>query len=174
MTASLVLTVLGDDRPGLVDDLSGVITAHKANWEESRMSHLAGKFAGILRISAPDHAINDLIQALEDLNASGLRVVVELSGEAAPEAGDTGLTLELVGQDHPGIVHDITHALASLEINVEEFSSAVENASMAGGDLFRAEIRLRVPPTVSQEQLRELMENLANELMVDITLDPAD
>jgi len=98
--------------------------------------------------------------------------VVEPAGEPATMPAYTALHLELVGQDHPGIVHDISHALASLDINVAEFSSGVESASMAGGDLFRAEARLMVPGTVSQEQLRSLLENLADELMVDIALDP--
>ena len=174
MTASLVLTILGDDHPGLVDSLSGVITEHDANWEESRMSRLAGKFAGILRITVPDQRVSELTRELHALNASGLRVLVELAGEQPVTGSHTGLVLELVGQDHPGIVHDISHALASLDINVEEFSSSVESASMAGGQLFRAEARLRVPVAVSQEELRDLLENLANELMVDISLDPLD
>lgn len=171
MKQSLVLTVLGDDRPGLVDQLSGVISDHQANWEESRMAQLAGKFAGILRIHVPDAQASALSTALEALNDQGLRVVVEQSEEPQHEPQLSHLSLELVGQDHPGIVHDISHALASLAINVEEFSSSIENASMAGGDLFRAQARLGVPTSVSQEQLRNLLENLANELMVDIDLE---
>jgi glycine cleavage system regulatory protein len=76
MPTSLVLTVLGEDRPGLVEALSHIIAAHEGNWLESRMAHLAGQFAGILRASVPEGNATALLTALQGLAEHGLQVVV--------------------------------------------------------------------------------------------------
>ncbi len=171
MSVSLVLTVIGDDKPGLVDTLSQALVDHEANWLESRMSHLAGKFAGILLASVPDANARALTDALRDFESRGLGIVVEES--AAAESAETyrSLNLSLVGQDRPGIVHDISHVLASRKINIDELNTECSSASWSGETLFHASARLRIPPAVSIDELREILEGLANELMVDIALD---
>jgi len=171
MKTSLVLTVLGSDRPGLVESISDVLVRHGANWEESRMANLAGKFAGILLASVDSGEEAALIQALKRLRQTGLAVDVERSGESAPVAAHHDLRLELVGQDHPGIVRDISHVLASRDISVDELTTEVRSATMSGENLFHASARLRIPANLDTDELRDLLEDLANELMVDITLD---
>ena len=52
--ATIILTVIGEDRPGLVSALSAPINAHGASWKRSQMSRLAGKFAGIVLVSVAD------------------------------------------------------------------------------------------------------------------------
>lgn len=172
MTESLVLTIIGADRPGLVDALSQAVTQHDGNWMEGRMSSLAGKFAGILLVSVADDRADALTNALQALESEGLKVVIErstVSGKS--EAGYRPLQLELVGQDHPGIVHDISHALASHSINIDKLSTYCTSASWSGETLFHANIELSVPQKVITDDLRETLESLANEIMVDITLD---
>jgi len=51
VNVSLVLTVIGPDRPGLVESLSQAIAQQEGNWLESRMARMAGQFAGILRVN---------------------------------------------------------------------------------------------------------------------------
>lgn len=170
MTA-MVLTVIGDDRPGLVDALASVISEHGGNWEESRMAELAGKFAGILLVSIREDKVEALQSALNALDQQGLLHINAERSTAADESQHRELHLELVGQDHPGIVRDISRALTANKISIEELSSNTESASMAGGELFRAQMRLGVPSDVSSETLRDVLEDLANELMVDIELD---
>ncbi|MDH3639673.1 MAG: glycine cleavage system protein R [Gammaproteobacteria bacterium] len=170
MRTSLVLTVLGPDHPGLVEALSEIIADHQGNWMESRMAQLAGKFAGILRISVPADQEQALTEALVAHDVDGLRVMVERSQELRPGAHHD-LDLELLGHDHPGIIHDITHALVGLGINVEELNSECFDASMSGDTLFKARARLQVPLTVSTDEVREVVEGLAHQLMVDIHLD---
>ena len=169
--SSIVLTFIGADRPGLVDALSTVIIEHGGNWEESRMAQLAGKFAGILLVSVPDNNAAALSNALQTLQTEGLLHITAEQSDESVVVPSQALHLELVGQDHPGIVHDIAHALASRNISIEELNSVTESASMGGGELFRAELQLRVPDSVNHDELRELLENLANELMVDINLE---
>ena len=170
MSVSLVVTVLGSDRPGIVERVSEVVLAAGANWEESRMARLAGKFAGILRISVPAANADTLSAGLRALTSDGLTVVVESSPEAAPETFRT-VRLELVGNDHPGIIRDISKVLAQQRVNIEELETGVSGAPMTGEQLFRASVQLRLPPAVTTDWLRSRLEALAGELMVDVTLD---
>lgn len=170
MSTSLVLTIIGPDRPGLVEAVADAVAAHDANWEESRMARLAGQFAGILRVTAPAERVAALRGALDALE--GLRVVVADSSDDGAET-TRPLRLTIVGNDHPGIVRDIAHALVALGINVDELESACESAPMSGEAIFRARIALRLPDGTSSDQLRGKLERLADELMVDLELDDA-
>lgn len=168
--ATLVLTVMGDDRPGLVDALAGVVADHGGNWEHSRMAHLAQKFAGILLVSVPDEQIEALRAALDAMHTGGvLHIMMEHGGEAQVP-GHRRLSLELIGQDRAGIVHDIAHALAERGVSIEELESGTRSASMGGGTLFYAEATLLAPESVPMHELEAALEALANELMVDIEL----
>ena len=142
MAKTLVLTFIADDRPGLVEMLSAAVTAQGGNWLESRMAHLAEKFAGIARIEIPDDNVASFENALAALEAEGFRLTVEeAAGDAAP-AG-TMLTLDLLGPDHPGIVHDISHCLAEHGVSVEDLQTDIREAPMGGGTLFYAQARVR-------------------------------
>ncbi|MBL8538958.1 MAG: ACT domain-containing protein [Betaproteobacteria bacterium] len=172
MKTSLVLTVVGDDRTGLISALSDTIAAFGGNWTETRMASLGGKFAGILLVTVPQAQANDLIAAVKRLDARTLHVDVERS-EADTPSGTRLLTLELIGQDRPGIVRDISHLLAEHGINIEELETACVSGSFSGEALFKAQARLRLPRELSTADLRASLEALANELMVDLSLDEA-
>jgi glycine cleavage system regulatory protein len=167
--ATFILTVLGDDRPGLVSALSAPINAHGASWERSQMSQLAGKFAGIVVVAVPDERYDALVADLTALEAEGLQVALERTDE--PLARDRlELRLELLGADRPGIVAEISASLAAHNVSIEELTTDVHEAPMAGGTLFEARARLVAPPTASTDELRAMLEGLADELMVDLTL----
>ena len=170
MGTSLVVTVIGNDRPGIVERLSEVVLAAGANWEESRMARLAGKFAGILRISVAAANADALASGLRALTSDGLTVVVESSAEAPAETFRT-VRLELVGNDHPGIIRDISKVLAQHQVNIEELETDVSSAPMSGEMLFRARARLTVPAAMTLDQLRSVLEAIAGEIMVDVVLD---
>ena len=171
MRSQLVLTLIGRDRPGLVEAVSAEIARHGGNWEESRMAHLAGKFAGILRVSVPAEAAAPLAQALARLEREGLRVIVEGAEPSVAAGGGRRLRLELVGNDRQGIVRDISQALARRKVNVDELHTSCEDAPMGGGQLFRATALLGVPPEIAIEELRATLEDLADDLMVELSLD---
>ena len=173
MRTSLVLTVIGNDRPGLVSTLSDTIAASDGNWTETRMASLGGKFAGILLVTVPQAKADALIGALQNLEAESLHLTIGQITGAAPPEGSRLLALELVGQDRPGIVRDISHLLAEHGINIEELETACVSGSFSGEALFKAQARLRVPRQVPTAELRTGLEALANELMVDISLDEA-
>jgi glycine cleavage system regulatory protein len=167
----LVLTLIGPDRPGLVEAVAEVIASHGGNWLESRMAHLAGKFAGILRVEIPTAQVAALTAALAILNERGLRVIAEPSEGAAatPEPGRT-MDLELVGLDRPGIVREISQILARSGANVEELSTNRSSAPMSGEMLFSAKTRVHLPPHADVTRLRAELERMASDLMVEIKL----
>ncbi len=169
--ATLVLTAIGDDHAGLVRALSGVIESHGGNWETSRMAHLAGKFAGIVMVTVADDKADELIGDLKPLADQGLLdITAKLSSRATPTAG-TSLTLELVGIDQPGIVHQVSDALAERDVNIEELETETVATPMDGGTLFRARAALVLPPALSADDLTDVLEELAVQLMVDIEVD---
>jgi glycine cleavage system regulatory protein len=173
MRSSMVLTVIGLDRPGIVQELAATVAAHGGNWEQSRMAQLAGHFAGILNVSLPDERAEELRRALVALTASGLRVVAETT--AAPERRSLrALRLELTGNDREGIVRDITRALAARSVNVEELDTSRESAPMSGSALFHARALLRVPAGLDVNELQKTLEGIADDLMVDVALLPIE
>jgi glycine cleavage system regulatory protein len=169
--ATLVLTLLGTDRAGLVSAVSRLITERGGSWERSQMAHLAGTFAGIVEVDVPSVQLDGLVADVEGLGAQGLRVTVERSGsEPAPAAAQHRLALHLVGADRPGIVAEVTTLLAEHGVNVEELSTQVVHAPMAGGTLFEADAVVGVPGDSDLAALRSALEALADELMVDLDL----
>ena len=168
--SDLVLTLIGPDRPGIVEAIAEPIARHGGNWLESRMAHLAGKFAGILRIDVPAGRQASLVSALGELEASGLKLTIEVGPEAVAEPASRTFLLELVGLDRPGIVREISHALAERGVNIEELTTDRTTAPMSGELLFRSRARVSVPAGTDPERLRERLEQLAGDLMVQITL----
>lgn len=167
---TLVLTVIGDDRPGLVSALAARLNTHGALWQRSQMSRLAGKFAGIVEVVVPPGKVDDMVADLESLAAQGL--VVNLARTSTlPETPTHRLSLELVGADRPGIVAEISALLSARHISIEEFATSVTHAPMAGGMLFEAHAVLAAPASADQSELRAALESLADELMVDVALD---
>lgn len=170
MRTTFVLTVLWDDKPGLVEQLSDQILAAGANWEESRMARLAGKFAGLLRVSVDASRADALAASLKTLDASGLSVVVAPS-DVSPVAASRTLRLELLGHDQPGIIRDISRALTHHQVNIEELETNVTSAPMSGEALFRARALLRVPSTTTVASVIAGLEALAGRLTVDLTVE---
>jgi glycine cleavage system regulatory protein len=163
--ASFILTVVGPDRPGLVRALSEAVAAHNGSWLESRMARLAGQFAGIVLVEAPEAVLDDL-QALE---SRGLRIGVQHGTPAvAIEAARPRLSLEVVGNDRPGIVRDISKVLAENALNIEELTTNIASASFSGDTLFRVSALVRAPDVAAVDAVRAGLERLGNELMVDI------
>lgn len=175
MRAIRLLTVIGEDRPGLVESLASVVAAHGGNWLESRMARLGGQFAGIVRVEIPEDRADGLARALAGGQARGVQVTLTAAGAApVPAAGGVRVKLSLVGHDRPGIVRDVTGVLARHGVNVEELVTGTESAAMSGDLLFRAEAEIRVPAGTPLESVRSALEAIAADLMVDVDLTPTD
>ncbi|MFK5634601.1 MULTISPECIES: glycine cleavage system protein R [unclassified Ornithinimicrobium] len=179
---TLVITVVGDDRAGLVSALADAIAEHGGSWGRSQLAELAGVFAGIVTVDVPPGRAEELTAALEPL-AGVLETTVREApgprGAAGGPGGDTGAPvlprasyrLELVGNDRPGIVRDISGVLTAHGVSIDLLDTRTGPAPMAGGQIFEADITLRPSEQTDLTALRGALEDLAGELMVDITLE---
>ena len=171
MRSMIVLSVVGQDRTGLVQAIAEAITAVGGNWEESRMARLAGQFAGILLVTVDGERADELVASLRKLEASGLVVTVRPTEAAAPAAATIRFQLTLTAHDRPGIVRDVSKILAERGFNVEELETEVASAPMSGEPMFTARAHVRAPATSSLSELRGKLEALGGELMLDLAVE---
>lgn len=168
----LVFTFVGADQPGLVEKLSATVAAHGGNWLESRMSELAGQFAGIVKVEVPPPQMAALRTALLALSAQQLSVLVADSPGAVGTSNLQTLRLSILGNDRPGIVREVAHALAARAISVCEMDTSVTSAPMSGAPLFEAVARIQVPQSLDLAELQAQLDSIADALTVDIDLQP--
>ncbi len=168
MKTYLVMTVLGADRPGLVRTLADAVAAHGGNWLESRMARLAGQFAGIVRIECPADRADELVALLTAPNESGLTVLA-----AREDGGDSTerrtVEVEVVGLDRPGIVRELTAAVAAAGGNIEELTTNLESAPMSGHPMFRARGVISIPADAEITTVAEAIGHLGGDLTVDVS-----
>jgi len=164
---TLILTIVGSDRPGLVAAVADVVDAHGGNWENSQLAELAGVFAGVVQVSVADDRVSDLTTALEGLE--GLTVAVH-AGNATAESAAQPVSLQILGNDRPGIVREISTVLSAHQLSIDDMTTTTRDAAMAGGRLFEASVTAEVPASADLDALRADLERLATEIQVDITL----
>jgi len=160
-----ILTVMANDRPGIAERLAREIENQKGNWLESRMATMAGKFAGIVRIEIPESQSEAAQKALQGLRDEGLSIQIEL-GETSDE-NIIQHCVEVVGNDRPGIVREVTNVLAAQSVNVIDLQTEIEPASMSGGSLFRAKIEFALTESQTLDAVVQALEDLSPDLMVD-------
>ena len=170
MERALVMTVIGQDRPGLVETVANLVTEHGGNWLESRMARLGGQFAGILRVQLPEEREAGFLKAIKGLLDQGLSITAQSDVPVNPAKNLEAYNLELVGQDRPGIVREISGALADFGVNVEELETECGSAAMSGETLFKAKACISIPAGADLSEVRQTLERIAADLIVEITL----
>jgi glycine cleavage system regulatory protein len=173
MENSYIITFIGDDRPGLVEQLSGVIEQNGGNWHESQLSQLGGKFAGLVLIYLAEDRAQQLETALKALSVSGISVRVTPTGPGSKTPSARNITLTLIGPDRLGIVREISRALATHQVNVIEMDSRVSSAPMSAEMLFEARIEAEIPASLVLDDLSDMLEEIADQMTLDISLEPA-
>jgi glycine cleavage system transcriptional repressor len=171
----VILSAIGDDRPGLVDDVSEFIFERGGNIEDSRMVNLAGQFAVMMLLGGSDQTIAKVRQELAALSAkTSLRAELH-EARSAPAAAGAALPFRLTGTalDQPGLVHRVSHLLRELHVNIESLETRLRPAPYTGAPMFDMELILSVPRTTPLSQLRQDIAKLCDELNVDWNLDPA-
>jgi glycine cleavage system regulatory protein len=167
MQIPLVMTIIGPDRTGLVEAVARAVATHGGNWLESRMCRLGGEFAGILRIEVLAEKKSPLLDALQKI--PGLTVTIHSGETKISPASARQTKMEIIGQDRPGIVHEISTVLARAGVNVEEFSSEVTSGAMSGETLFKASALLQLPANCDLAALKREVEKIAADLLVDVS-----
>lgn len=170
--ATLILSVVGSDRPGLTQALAGAVLSAGGNWLESHLSQLGGLYVGSVLVELAADRVDALRDAVRDVDAQGLEVRIAPAVDAAGAAGEA-VQFGLVGQDRPGIVHQVTGVLSSLGANIEAFETRLSVEPHSGAPLFHMDARLRLPPALTAEAVQAALEAISGEIMVDISLSPA-
>ncbi|HJV41446.1 glycine cleavage system protein R [Caulobacter sp.] len=169
---TLILSVVGSDRPGLTQALASAVLSAGGNWLESHLSQLGGLYVGSVLVALDDDKVEALRAAVAAVDAQGLEVRIAPTVEVAGAAGEV-LQLGVVGQDRPGIVHQVTGVLSGLGANIEAFASRLSIEPHQGAPLFHLDARLRLPPGLTAAAVQDALEAISGEIMVDIALTPA-
>lgn len=167
MAVKMILSVMAEDRPGLVEVLSGAIADHGGNWIDSSMARLGGEFAGILHIELPDEKAKAFEAALLELGTGGMTINVRKTATPERISGETA-RFELSGADHPGIVRDISAALARHGVSIDELHTDIMPGSMSGAPVFVARGVVVIPDGTDTDQVRDELEAIAQDILVDI------
>jgi len=170
MQTHLVFTVIAKDRPGLVERMADIIAATGGNWIESSMARLGGEFAGIVRIAIDGMRSDELVAQLRALSSDGIDITLRSDQEGSDLPKGASAHLDLVSQDHPGILRDITHVLSEKGVSIEHLETEVASGSMQGEALFKASADLRLPVGLDPADLSDALQEMAGDLMADINL----
>ena len=166
MKEHLVLTLVGPDKPGIVERVSAVVGRSDASWQASRMARLAGQFAGVLELAVSPQKKAELLASFRELDDGALVVVAH---DARAEVREKhGVVVDLVGTDRVGLVRELSAVFSKRGVNVDELATETEEAPMVGGTVFRMTAFLQCPPGVSAEQIRGDLEAVADDLMVEM------
>ncbi len=172
MMKDIILTLIGPDRPGIVARLAAIAAGHEGNWLDSRLMELGGIFSGMLRLELPEEQLGDFTATLKkEMEPEGFQFTIS---EAMEETGFAEVQegqLHVSGQDHPGIVQALFEVLNEEGVNVQELSTERPLAAWSGTPLFEAQARFRMPAGMDVDRLRERLETVAVDLLVEIELD---
>ncbi|MCK0114203.1 ACT domain-containing protein [Ornithinimicrobium sp. F0845] len=170
---TLVVSVIADDRPGLVAELASTVAEHGGNWLESQMGRLGGKFAGAVLIELAEDRVEEVTAAVRALTDVG---VVDVSATGSDDAGEAleSVGLLVIGQDQPGIVREVTRALADRGLSIQEFHTSTSDAPMSGDRLFEAVAVVGLPESIDLSDLRTALGEVSSQLSLDIQLDDGE
>lgn len=170
MRNHLLVTAVGEDRPGIVAHLTEVFVKNGANLEESRMAVLGGEFAVIVLVSVESDKSADLTTSLHGLEAEGISVTIKNTQPLNRErfAGHNSCSISITGADHEGIVHRISTYLRDRAINIQSVETGVTNAPETGTPLFSMKATVQVPSSISLADLQKNLNAIGNEECVDV------
>lgn len=172
MRNHLLVSAVGEDRPGIVAHLTEVFVKNGANLEESRMAVLGGEFAVIVLVTVEADAASGLTKELEGLKNEGLSVTVKSTVPVNRErfAGHSTYTIAVRGADHEGIVHRISMFLRDRGINIQSVETGITNAPETGSPLFNMTAVVQVPGSITVDELKKNLNAIGNEECVDVQL----
>ena len=175
MPEQLVLTALGDDRPGIVDELSNALFKHNLNIEDSRMSVLGGEFAVLLLVGGPSQSIEDFVADIASLEASlNMKILVKITRSEASRETSVPYTVEVVAIDNPGIVHNLASFFSSRQINIVDLNTERYAAAHTATPMFAVNMTIGVPADMPIKQLREEFIDMCDELNLDASMSAAN
>ena len=169
MQQQYVITFAGADRTGLVETLADLVKAHDGDWQQSELTRLGGAFAGVILVSVSSEGFEALDQAVQ--TGGNTNLSIHLTRATAEPHIEPNLRLTLTGPDRPGIVYEITHELAELQINILHFSSHVQSGAWSGEALFIADLETRTPAELDLDELRDRLDAVEEKMTLEIDIE---
>jgi glycine cleavage system transcriptional repressor len=172
---TLVFTLTGTDRVGIVDEVTQLLLDCGGNIETSRMARFGGEFAILVLVSLPADRLGDLETAIPRLVAEGYKVTTTQTQErhAETRAGWLPYQVDLRGADHEGIIHEIAHTLSECGITIESMDTGTARAPNSGAALFTMTALIAVPPSISDREWKATLEDATRRLDVEIKVSAA-
>lgn len=172
MSKNIVLTLTGKDKIGLVDHVTSLVVKRSGNVESSRMAHLGGEFAMLMLVTVSDAEFSNLDKDFQALRGEGYQVaLVQTEGDTKKYAGWLPYEIEVTGADHEGIIHEISHHLASQGINIESMDTSSTPAPMSGTPLFMMKGVVLVPPKLNFNAWSDALEEVGDKLNVSVKVE---
>ncbi len=160
----LVITLIGTDRPGLVETLSDTVFQHHGSWQASSLSKLAGKFAGIVQVDIKNEDAESLAKALNNIPELDV-LIADTPRQSEPDSTTHSLTV--TGNDRSGIIQEVTREIAKFGININKLKSHAQSAANSGGMIFTADFDLDIANSIPLSDLGEALESLSDDLIVE-------
>jgi len=171
MTAKLVISALGADRPGIVNELSNIVFSHGLNIEDSRMTVLGGEFAMLLLVAGEQSSLDALLSESEKIErVLQMRLLIKPTTEAGPIANTVPYAVEVAALDNPGIVHNIASFFSGRNINIVNLQTERYAAPHTGSPMFALHMTIGIPADTNIAQLREAFMDVCDELNLDAEL----
>lgn len=171
-TSQLVISVVGEDRPGIVSELCRVATDAGCNVENSRMTALGSEFAIIMLLSGSWDALAKFENQIPLLEKKQLTVLCKRTEPISEKKQMIHYNINVVSMDHPGLVYDISDFFAARGIDIEDLSTSSYRASHTGAPMFTLDMIIELGPQIKIAELREQFAILCDELNVDAAMEP--
>jgi glycine cleavage system transcriptional repressor len=172
MNTNLVITALGNDKPGIMNELSKAILDNGGNITESRMMVLSGEFAIMLLVTGNKEGIEKLNSRLDEIgNSLGLTIIAKETEQTVLEQKRLPYHVSVVSMDHPGIVHNISDFLSSHNLNIEEIETKTYPAAHTGTPMFSLDMIISIPADSSVRSLRDEFLLFCDDLNLDASLE---
>jgi glycine cleavage system transcriptional repressor len=172
MPKNIVLTLTGRDKIGLVDGVTSLIVKRGGNVEASRMARLGGEFAMLMLVTVSDQEFSSLDADFQEMRSEGYQVtLLQTEDDSKKYLGWLPYEIEVTGADHEGIIHDISHHLASKSINIENMDTSSAPAPMSGTPLFMMKGIVLAPPHLNLHVLRDELEEIGDKLNVNVKVE---
>jgi glycine cleavage system transcriptional repressor len=174
MSERTVLTAIGADRVGLVEEVSEFVLARGGSIEDSRMANMHGQFAIVMLIAGAQEAIARITNDLDVLTGQ-MAIDARLTPAArTPVEEPPRLPYRLTGRalDQTGLVHQVANLLRGLDVNIESMETTLGAAPVTGAPVFAMDLVLAVPGDAPVQTLRAELARVCDSLNIDWQLAP--
>jgi glycine cleavage system transcriptional repressor len=168
-----IISILGQDRPGIVAAVSKVLYEQNCNIENVSQTTLQSEFAGIFIVSMPQGIFAEALHRslAAQMIPLGLDVhlrLLEPRTDAVTPPQSEAYIITTKGPDRKGLVAGISEVIARFEGNITNLQAVFKGGDDPGDNIMIYEVDL--PPQTDQQVLYQELKKRANELSLEIDM----